>query len=202
MQKTAILIFLALTLATAGPARAHEVNRFGSPSTWVPNGRVGFDVTNNQPPQGESSNTTYIGIEPGVLYFVTRNLALGGNVSLGYSTTGSGDAKVTALGLGFAPRAGYNFAFTDSLTLFPTAGFSYQRIVARQGTDNTGEVAQSTITVEFFIPLLIHHGNAFIGIGPFLEFDVRSKIRVGAADTADNNQLTRFGIESVIGIWF
>jgi hypothetical protein len=196
-----MLIRACLFLLLAAPAAAHENGRFGDPGVVVPNGRLAHTFTNTQPPVGDDAWATTLELHPGALFFVTRNVALGGSIVVGYFTSGEGDARLHGSSFGVEPRLGYNVAFSNDAGLFPNLGFGWVRTSAQVGDVETATVVGSRAYFDLGLPLLAHFGNYFLGFGPFLRMDLSAQSHVGNGDDADVDKETVIGFETVLGGW-
>jgi hypothetical protein len=192
--------FLALALGslvfTAGPAAAQsgptlseqaQDNGFGRKSVWA------FSSDSALTIQHSSQDVTTIQLAPSVDYFVLDNFSVGGFVSFAYSSSGAGDG--TRIGIG--PRVGYNFKLSDTLSVWPKAGFAYayssSTVSQRIDDDTTREVSTSgsALAMNLFVPVMIHPAPHFFGgFGPFLDVDLSGDERV-----------TVFGAKLTLGGW-
>ena len=129
---------------------------FGEAGQIVPQGSVKFGYTTGN---GDRSD---IAIEPGALYFIMDNLAVGGSVTL--DRVGVSGGSTTTVGI--APTAAYNLPLVDKLTLFPQAALV---LVHTSIADTSGTV----IALSAFAPVLYHvTSHFFLGAGPLLSFDL------------------------------
>jgi hypothetical protein len=123
---------------------------------------------------GVSGGTTSLQIAPAIDYFVLNNFSVGGFVAVNYVT--SGDNHSTRFSIG--PRAGYNFAFSDLISIWPKAGFSYASTSGTVGR-SVGDAIVSTslsssnLALNLFVPIMFHPvEHFFVGFGPFLDTDL------------------------------
>ncbi len=146
----------------------------------------------------DPDSQTTITIAPALDYFAIDGLSVGGQ--LGYSSTSQGDLSASAIIIG--PRVGYNLGLTENISLWPRLAFQYR--IVNLSRDNpppatgTTDVSGNKMTVGVDAPILFHPAeHFFIGLGPYFEMDLSSKIE---GDDADKD--TAFGLKSVVGGWF
>jgi hypothetical protein len=142
---------------------------------------------------GASEGTTSISLAPAADYFIMNNLSVGGFVRFGYSKSGDSDSNHFALG----PRVGYNLPFSDLISIWPKAGFSYARTSVTDSTSTPGGGTVSVTTtanafaLNLYAPVMIHPvQHFFAGFGPFLD-----------ADLSGDARTTAFGGRLTIGGW-
>lgn len=146
---------------------------------------------------GGSSSTSY-GIEPSLDYFVAPNVSVGGALGVAYGSNSAGGigTSVSSTLIEVAARAGYNLALTDTLSLWPRVGFSYEHISA--GGSNAADVSGYSLSLTVFAPLLWHPTqHFFVGGGVIVATELVSKI-----NGASTSKLTDVGIEGVLGGYF
>jgi hypothetical protein len=138
-------------------------------------------------------DVTTVTLSPAADYFLIKNLSLGGAVVLEYQSAGSEDS--TRFGIG--PRVGYNFGFTDTLSVWPKIGFSYSHN-NRSASTETGNTTVSSsrssnaFTLNIFAPIMFHPvPHFFVGFGPFLDTDL-----------SGSDKITTYGGKLTIGGWF
>jgi hypothetical protein len=124
---------------------------------------------------GFSGGSTSIELAPAADYFVARGISLGGFIALKYTKAGSDHATRFSIG----PRVGYNWTFSDLLSLWPKVGFSFATTsgtVALPISDSTTlerTTSDSSIALNLFVPLMFHPATHFFaGFGPFLDTDL------------------------------
>ena len=137
--------------------------------------------------------TTTIQLAPAADYFVINNLSVGGFVGFDFVTSGDNDSSRFSIG----PRVGYNLPFSDLVSLWPKAGFSYAHTSSTTSTSTGGTTVSTTNTADafalnLFVPIMFHPvQHFFAGFGPFLD-----------ADLSGDQRATVFGGKLTIGGWF
>jgi hypothetical protein len=140
---------------------------------------------------GESRSETVITLNPGLLYFVSPTVALGGSLSLGYQA-GENDASQTSVG--FGPIFALHFALSERVSLLPNAGLAYVYVSFSQGSQNASGHA---IAAEVTVPILFHLvPHFFIGAGPHFIRVFENKI-----ESQDGPTSTNVGVGLFIGGW-
>jgi hypothetical protein len=193
---------LCAFLLYAGAAAAQE--RFGQKGTISPSGSVGASYSTT--PSGVGDFTTYgFSLDPGALFFVVDEVAIGGSVHFArawFEFPGSPDrSALSAYGIG--PTVGWNIWLGEHVSLFPqgTLRVSWQ---TSTGSDTTERV----ITVQAFAPAILHVApHFFLGLGPTVSRDIDSTFRVGiispgGSTVVSSPKTTTIGLQSVIGGWF
>ncbi len=148
---------------------------------------------------GASGSTTTVELDPAVDYFVIQNVSVGGFLEFNYHSTGASHG--TRFGIG--PRVGYNWTWSDLLSLWPKAGLSISSTSSTNdvtptptppgGTPVTTSttVSGTNVALNLFVPLMFHPApHFFAGLGPFLDTDL-------SGDT----KATTFGVKLTIGGW-
>jgi hypothetical protein len=140
-----------------------------------------------------SGGTTSIQLAPAADYFVINNLSVGGFVGFDYVTSGDNDSSRFSIG----PRVGYNLPFSDLISIWPKAGFSFAHTsstVSTPGPNNSRVSVTNTadaFALNLFVPVMFHPvRHFFAGFGPFLD-----------ADLSGDNRATVFGGKLTIGGW-
>lgn len=133
---------------------------------------------------GVPGSVTTVLLSPAIDYFIIDNLSVGGFVLFNY--TSQNDQHASTFGLG--PRVGYNFSFSDLLSLWPKVGMSFDNTSTTIGAATT---SGTNVALNLFVPLMIHPApHFFAGFGPFLDTDLS-----GDAKT------TTWGGKLTIGGW-
>jgi hypothetical protein len=140
-----------------------------------------------------SGGTTSIQLAPAADYFVIDNLSIGGFIGWDYTTSGDNDSSRFSIG----PRVGYNLPFSDLISIWPKAGFSFahtSNTVTTPGP-NDSEVSVSNsadaFALNLFVPVVFHPvRHFFAGFGPFLDTDL-----------SGDKRATVFGGKLTIGGW-
>jgi len=124
---------------------------------------------------GFSGGTTTLELAPAADYFLARGISLGGFVALRYIKAGPDHSTRFSVG----PRIGFNWTFSDLLSLWPRLGFSFASTsgtVAVPISNNTAIESThsgSSVAINIFIPLMFHPAvHFFAGFGPFLDTDL------------------------------
>lgn len=142
---------------------------------------------------GVSGGTTSIQLAPAADYFVINGLSVGGFVGFDYATSGDNDSSRFSIG----PRVGYNFPFSDLVSIWPKAGFSFAHTSSTVTVVGPGNTKFSTtnsadaFALNLFVPVMFHPVQHFFGgFGPFLDTDLSGDARA-----------TAFGGKLTIGGW-
>jgi len=151
--------FVALLLL--GAAARAETN-FGARGQVVPFGGVSY--THGSAGGNSADQLT---LAPGVFWFPTNSLAIGGSVQYAY---GSG-AGFTAHNLGFEPLVGFGVPLGDRFAFFPRVGMAFSWRFPSPGNST------DRIFIDGYAPLLfIPASHFYIGFGPALAVDVASSL--------------------------
>ncbi len=165
---------------------------------------VGSDaalVTENTVVSGVSGSVTQIQLQPTADYFIVQSVSIGGFAETDY-TANPGGHQYT---LGVGARGGYNFTFSDLVSLWPKLGLSvdYTNTTTNVSTvtssgSPTGATASTTtstgvnLAINAFVPLMFHPvAHFFCGFGPFADVDLTG-----------SNRATTWGGKISIGGWF
>jgi hypothetical protein len=117
-------------------------------------------------------------IQPAADYFIIPNVTIGGAVGFGI---GNDDRKAFRV----APRAGFNFNFTEHVSIWGKAGITY-------GWQSVGGASASESYFNLFVPINYHIvPRVFVGVGPFYNLKM-------SGDFAATN----YGFTSVVGAWW
>jgi hypothetical protein len=132
--------------------------------------------------------------DPTLMYFVAKNFAVGGSVSVGHSWLPLGEASNS---FGVGPRLGYNVSLGRYVSVFPRAGVSY---AYGWGTGSPGGNNSSgySLGLNFDSYFLFHPVQHFLlGLGPVLGWEAIAK-----QNGADASKTLHVGINFIIGGWF
>jgi len=173
---------------------------------------VGAFYANFQPPgvAAEAYSQTTLKVAPALDFFLSKNLALGGTVELGYATGRFAADPATGLPAGtlireshvdFAvgPEVGYNFAARRHASVFPTVGAVYRITSLTRQSPAGGDFTNSGFTISLVgsIPILYHLAqHFFIGFGPTVSIDIVSRF-----EGRDQTVARRLGLDFQIGGW-
>lgn len=184
-----ILLAAALTLTSQAARADYDGSSFGDQGVIVPSGVVGFDFTSTNI-GGDTNSVITFQISPRLMYFLSDDFAIGGDLSI--YILKAGDADV-ASSFGIGPRAGFNLRINDSLSWFPNVGL---QIVTGGGT--------TRLPMDIEAPFLIHFGNFFVGVGPALAFDIWGKVNYEAPLGGEDSvgyRLIVFRLTTSLGGW-
>ncbi|HEY2030381.1 MAG TPA: hypothetical protein VGH20_14345 [Myxococcales bacterium] len=200
---------LIIGLLCAAGANAND--RFGSKGTISPSGSVGAHYSSTPGSAAFSATSDYGGsLDPGVMYFVSDGLALGGVLHLSYDSLGISGAssRIADLGYGIAPAIGYNLWVGSTVSLFPQVSvrLSWDRFISEANF-----LPSHLVTFQAFVPVLFHvTPHFFLGAGPALSRDLAN--RAGALVNVSSGGQgivpvevslnTTLSLQSVIGGWF
>lgn len=138
---------------------------------------------------GVDGSTTSLVLRPGVDYFLIDRLSLGAFLGVVHQGTQAGSS--TTFGIG--PRVGYDIAFSDHLSIWPRAGFSYNSTSLKvDATPLTPSVktTNNAVAINLFVPLMFHTNHYFAGVGPALDTDLSGDAKA-----------TTFAVRVTLGGW-
>ncbi|MBN1962606.1 MAG: hypothetical protein JW841_16865 [Deltaproteobacteria bacterium] len=179
-------VFVAmLALPTIALAQSGGSAAFGHPGQVVPFGSISMKYNT------AGDGTSEIGINPGLLYFIMDNLAVGGSFKLQRHSeqvaTMNGSESSSTTQLGFAPMAAYHLALNPQISLLAQGSLPI--------IHQFGDFSYTLVQLDIFAPLLLHIAqHFFIGAGPQLAFDLI------VPDGADHS--VTIGLQTVIGGYF
>jgi hypothetical protein len=112
---------------------------------------------------GSGSSSTGVLIQPGLDYFVSPNVSIGGLLSYAHASAASiGDTTY-----GLQVRAGYNLQLSDTFSWWLRAGLGFFH-----GSVSGGGSA-STVPFQLYVPVLWHLvPHVFLGFGPTITTDL------------------------------
>lgn len=174
--------------ATAEPLPASRA--FGDSGVVVLGGSIGVrsvSFTNS-----EASHTSLF-VEPGIDYFITDAVSLGGFVLGSYSKSKGYDyfgplMETRETGYGAGARFGVNIAIGKSLSIWPKVGFGithYNTVESvssvpaylSQFGPSRSEFSTNATWVELYVPLLVHVApHFFLGVGPSIYSDLNRSV--------------------------
>ena len=188
-QLSMLLILLAGSFQLT--PRTARGDRFGNAGQIVPLGSMSFshDKIKAKDAGGSTESettTTSWDLEPGILYFVTDDIATGGFVRYQETRTrhnGAARSAISTFRRSVAGAGGYNFELGHFLSIFPTVYMIYSRVAEQNRTASpVSEVKRTEIAVAVKLPLLVHLDNFFIGFGPEAEMIVSRKTTHGQGE--------------------
>ena len=163
---------------------------FGAPGPIVVSSDFDLDLSYSKY-SGADSGATYLQLAPALAFFLVHNLAVGGSLNFEYVATSSVDTTRVTVG----PLVGYNIPLGPRLSLFPTASLGYAW--EKRSQDVSGGVVSSTGHRSFLTlraPVLFHpFAHVFVGLAPFLSFDLSAK--------DDGPKARVFGLTLDLGFW-
>jgi hypothetical protein len=191
---SSLTLAIVLLGIEASPSLAQDATPFGGQGQVVLDAstRASFQYANIEPPGGgDGQSSTEIALQPGLLYFVAPNVAVGGNLS--FQTTDRGGRTTTLLGLG--PVVGFNVPLGPRVSWLPQLGVAYQHQSLTVGAqEGDGYVIAIGASAPFLFHLVPHF---FIGGGPSVSYTVVSRF-----EGEDAGKVTFFGLQVTIGGWF
>lgn len=143
-------------------------------------------------------------------YFVIDGLSVGGSIS--YMSDAVKDGPTQKLFL-FNPRVGYAYAFDDTFSIWPRAGFTYAHESSSvSGKDAAGNPVSSTqstnltqLNVEAMLGISPIKHVAFL-VGPYLDYGLGGSMSqpdpVTGNDSSVDQKLTSFGLSAAILAYF
>jgi hypothetical protein len=133
---------------------------------------------------GSDSSSTGVLIQPGLDYFVSPNLSVGGLLSYAHASAASiGDNTY-----GLQVRAGYNLQLSDTLSWWLRGGLGFFH-----GSGGGGSA--STIPFQLYVPVLWHLvPHVFLGFGPTITTDL--------VTSNDLPKMTYLGAQLILGGYF
>ena len=144
---------------------------------------LSFDLNGDDQP-----DALRIRLAPAADYFIQENLSIGAQAFIDHNFVSDSD-DLTNLGLG--ARAGYNIPMSESASLWPKVGVSFERndVKTDQNAGSTG--GDLALIVNLSAPVLFHPVNHFfVGFGPSVA------LKVGGAEGLN------LSLNSVVGGYF
>jgi hypothetical protein len=159
--------------------------------------QLSFIGQSTSPPQGSGSSGATIIIAPAADFFVIDNLSVGGQL-LFESLSSSIPNSPTITGWGIGPRVGYDIAFADNFSIWPSVYFQYRSLSI---SNNGGSTSLGTLGL--FAPVLFHPvPHFFLGLGPIVQTDLISNSSPGGGGpSATGNKTTEYGVQFTLGGW-
>jgi hypothetical protein len=199
----AVKLTICALLLYAGAAAAQE--RFGTRGTVAPSGSVGVIYSTTPTDIGDFDSYGF-SIDPGAMFFVADDIAVGGFAHFSYVSLGQPGSSDRTLvkEVGIAPSVGWNLWLGERVSLFPQATV---RASWRSFSVGGNESTDRLITAQAFVPALLHvTSHFFLGLGPTISRDLDSTQRFGfvtpTAQTTVAVKTTTIALQSVIGGWF
>ncbi|MFI5301357.1 MAG: hypothetical protein ACHREM_25000 [Polyangiales bacterium] len=157
-----------------------------------------------------SQSASHFAFAPGADYFVIDGVSLGGEFAYANSDvsstasstlgplTNSTTVDTSTSSFGFAPRVGFDFSFSQSVSLWIRGGFGYVHS-STTTAGSTQSSAASRFGVGLDAQILWHaHPNFFIGVGPGVSRDLSASTTVddgnGTTTTKDAAKVTRWRV--------
>ncbi|HEY1693913.1 MAG TPA: hypothetical protein VGG39_17220 [Polyangiaceae bacterium] len=186
------------------PREGGREKEFGNPGVIAIGGSTSanFGWTQDSPPAGgKSTSAIDLNLQPDIQYFVIEGLSVGGTLLFDWTKPNSGDATTT---FGIGPTVGYNIWLSPgSLSLWPQVTFLFNTKSEPTGqpAPAPSSVSLTTMTLQAFVPLLIHPVSHFhFGVGPYVSTDLSSKASAGG-QSADGDKFTSVGIRLEVAGW-
>lgn len=139
-----------------------------------------------------STGRTTAMFAPAADVFLIDGLSLGGFIGFEYSKMRDYDGSRFSIG----PRVGYNYSFTDLLSIWPKVGLAYAHTsrdfnAADQSFSDGPDTSHDSLALNLFMPIMIHPATHFFaGLGPYLDVDLIGE-----------NRVTAYGIKLTLGGW-
>ena len=192
------------------PAVEPTAPTFGAPGELVITGDASIGISSTSYPRSDASSFL-VGFSPGLDVFVLRGFSVGGDVTMGYSSSrgyGAGGELVETRSstFGGGPRLGVNVRLGASVTWYPrvTVGVESVRLDVTDSSTSTFDPRPSRSTdtalfVSAFAPILFHPvPHFFIGLGP----GVRHAFGGAQGGPQDGVERTTFSGRFVLGAWW
>jgi hypothetical protein len=194
---------ICVLLLYAGAAAAQD--RFGKRGTVAPSGSIGASYSKTPTDLGDIDSIGF-SLDPGAMFFVADDIAVGGFAHFSYASLGQPGAsdRLIVKEVGVAPSLGWNLWLGERVSLFPQATLRASwRSFSVGGSENSDRL----VTAQVFVPALLHVAtHFFLGLGPTISRDLDSTERFGlvtpTGSTTVTVKTTTIALQSVIGGWF
>ena len=190
---TMLACVLSTGFASLALAQDPTKNTGEGPSRHFGNqGVIAFSSDTTLVIEHTSTDRTTVMFAPAADVFLIDGLSLGGFIGFEYSKMGDNDGTRFSIG----PRVGYNYAFTDMLSIWPKAGLAYAHTSrdfngADQSFSDGPDSSHDSLALNLFVPIMIHPAvHFFAGLGPYLDVDLIGE-----------NRVTAYGIKLTLGGW-
>jgi hypothetical protein len=127
-----------------------------------------------------------LGLQPALDYFVIPHLSVGALVGYAHGSggTGTGTNGAGSDSIRLGARAGFNFDFTDKLSIWPLGGLNL-------GYASANHSSTTNTWISLYAPVLFHPApHFFVGAGPSFLFDLSGPMA------------NVYGVDSFLGGWF
>lgn len=202
-----LLPSLALLAVVAPPPEP----AYGDAGTLSPSGVVGlsFEQFRTTDPMIAPDEQISLLLAPGVDYFVLDDIAVSAAFELGYTWGSFADFRTLGLSLGGA----YNVRITDRVSLVPRVAlavghyktFPAEVTVRPDGTTMVWRFYAPPnylqVDLRIGLPLLVHFGHFFLGVGPRLSQRLITRVESGFVGTEFYHRRTSFAFATTLGGW-
>jgi hypothetical protein len=175
------------------PALASGPEVFGSPGQIVISSDFDLGLSFSKNSEADSGVTT-LQLAPALMFFLARNVAVGGVLDFRFDKSES--TTVTALRVG--PLVGYNVPLGPRSSLMPTLGLTYgwsKRSDDVQGGQMSSSSNRTSLIAR--VPWLFHpFAHVFVGLAPYVLFDLSSNVE----DTEAPKDRV-YGVTLDLGFW-
>jgi hypothetical protein len=179
--------------SAADPALATGPEGFGAPGQIVVSSDFDLGFSFSKGSDADSGVTT-IEIAPALMFFVARNVAVGGLLDFRY--TKPEGSSTTDLRVG--PLVGYNVPLGPRSSLLPTLGLTYGWSKTETDVDG-GQMSATSNRWSLIgrVPILFHpFTHVFVGLAPYVLFDLSAQ-----REDVDVSKDRVYGVTLDLGFW-
>jgi hypothetical protein len=180
--------------SAADPALATGPEGFGSPGQIVVSSDFDLNLIYSKP-SGADDGAFGLRLAPALMFFVARNVAVGGLLDFRYSEVNTESLTMVRVG----PLVAYNLALGPRTSLMPTIGLTYQWSRFKQGVSG-GQMTSSSsgTTLIGKVPLLFHpFTHVFVGLVPYIVYGISGEVE--GVDVRAKERT--YGVNLEFGFW-
>jgi hypothetical protein len=180
--------------SAADPSLVTGPEVFGSPGQIVVSSDFDLDLVYSKP-SGADEGSLGLRLAPALMFFVARNVAVGGLIDFQYVDVDSESLTVVRVG----PLVGYNLALGPRTSLMPTVGLTYQWSRFKEGVSGGQMTSSSTgTTLVGKVPLLFHpFTHVFVGLAPYIIYGISGEVE--GVDVKAKERT--YGVTLDLGFW-
>jgi hypothetical protein len=139
--------------------------------------------------EGQSGSQTVIALKPALDFFPIPNLSIGGQLIIGYVSSGS----ISSTELGLLVRVGYNVPISDAVSIWPRLSIGYDH----KSADQYG-LSLDSVPIDIFVPIVVQlASHFFIGGGPWYRTTLLSQ-----RESFDEPRVSILGLRATVGGYF